>query len=391
MKYINPLLIYCLLTYLVIAGMAFVWTLPQKGATTQILNSTTSNPLGNVFSPSSPMNLSTVEGIALLALPIVAIGFAMGLVVKKYHKKHPEIKAAFLFSYRFWIFLFLTFSLLYLSHLIVFGIGSVIAIPSFLLSFALYLEIAIILWLLIISKLSYAVIFNNSLPRNWFNLTGILISIVAASELGRILPIWGALLLLGFISAYDLIAVFVTKHMQALVGFILNNEKVKTKDGKTKEGFMLPAFIYSGDISDLTKLKCVNCGLRGYHKVKDTQVCKYCGRIVKLKKGTTNQYDVVSAGKDKEKLMKESKAYKKAYEKASKTSLLGCGDLVIPGLVVASAAFSGSLLLGVGIAVAGFIGMIGNFLIIRRYKVSLPALPLVFVAQLAFYIIVLLL
>lgn len=334
------------------------------------------------------MNLTAIEGILILALPIVAIGFIIGLVVKKYHQKHPELKTAFLLSYRFWNFLFLVYCLIYVSKFIIFGIGAVVAIP-YLPSFILYLAIAFVLWMLLISKQVYAVLFNNSLPRNWFNLTGILISIVAATELGMLLPIWGALLFLGILSVYDLIAVFVTKHMQALVGFILNEEKVKTKDGKTKEGFMLPAFIYTGDLPEINKMKCLNCELRGYKKVGKEEVCIYCGRKVKLKKGSKNQYDVVFAGIGKDKMMKDSETYRLAYEKASKTSLLGCGDLVIPGLVVAAGAFNGSLWLGVGLAVAGFAGMIGNFLIIKRYKVVLPALPLIFTAQLAFYLIVL--
>ncbi len=335
------------------------------------------------------MSLATIEGILILALPIVALGFIIGLVVKKYHKKHPELKTAFLFSYRFWVFLFLIYSLIYFAKSIMFGVGSLVAVSS-VISFILYLIIAFVIYVFVISKPLYSVFLNTGLPREWFNLTGIMISVVAASALGMLLPVWGALLFLGILSVYDLIAVFVTKHMQALVGFIMDRKKVNSKDGKKKEGFMLPAFIYTGELPDITKMKCLNCDLRGYRKAGNEQVCKYCGRRVKLKEGTKDQYEVVFAGKPKDELIKESPAYKKAYEKASKTSLLGCGDLVIPGIVVASGVFSGSLLLGVGLAVAGFVGMIGNFILVQKFKVSLPALPLVFVAQLAFYLIVIL-
>jgi uncharacterized Zn finger protein (UPF0148 family) len=175
-----------------------------------------------------------------------------------------------------------------------------------------------------------------------------------------------------------------------LVEFIAEKKKVVSKDEKVRNGFMLPAFLYTGDISNITKKRCKNCSMQEFKKEGEEMICLYCGRRVKVIDEDKGEYKVISEGKNQQELLKDSPKYRKAYEKVKETSLLGVGDLVLPGFVIAAAAFSVSIWAGLLMAVLGLIGMLGNFVISKKLKIPLPALPLVCVAQLiGFYILML--
>ena len=112
--------------------------------------------------------------------------------------------------------------------------------------------------LIFIPVMSY--IEGKRMPKPWFNSIGITIAVLSSIAMSKLNIPDGSPDFHRSLLCIHFVAVFITKHMQALVSFIMpNQQEVKDEYGKEKEvsKFIPPIFLYSGDMGYLDKLHCV--------------------------------------------------------------------------------------------------------------------------------------
>ena len=83
-------------------------------------------------------------------------------------------------------------------------------------------------------------------------------------------------------------------------------------------------------------------------------------------------FTVLYGGKDRNKLMKDSKSYRHMLKSEPKMHLLGLGDLLIPSLVIASATIWVSPLMGIAMMAGAFVGMFLNMLVVKKWHRAIP-------------------
>ena len=189
----------------------------------------------------------------------------------------------------------------------------------------------------------------------FFNYFGVIIAISAPILLAFDLNLWTVIALLIFLSIYDFIAVFITKHMLVLAQLSLGDSPIPT----------MMVFGNFKDIQDNMNSNNVVCKLCRNFMKKESKthfICENCGREVKI------------IGKTK-KVIKNGDI--NAPKKPKVTYALGLGDLILPSI------FPIAIMLKFGIFPA-FIAVIGatigvglNLYIVKKRSIGLPALPLI--------------
>jgi presenilin-like A22 family membrane protease len=377
----KTILFYSILAYFAILLFSQIYLLKPLGP-----------PQAGTVIASSQTTLSPTETY-LYTISIIALGFAGGYVAIRVLKSPNKEKLRQTISKGLGFYFLL---LIMSTSSIMVRVMDIAVAHLFTFPFA-FIEETLLLFAFEFLFFIPAVVKYPGQKLEHFNKIGIFIGVMSGFAIGTsLMPIY-SFVLLGGLAIYDIVAVFATKHMQKMVMLFIpprgTGDRQKA-DAAPKPFFLFPAFIFEGDIqyiaNRLSGTSCKTCGVGSFQTQTSGEntvmTCNYCGRRLEGRNGSDPHTYSIKAEGDRQKAESNSEYLEKKQE-ASRTQLLGLGDIIIPGIVIAAVGIRASFTAGLLAAIGAAVGVIANMLVLKKAKRGLPALPLIFISELLFYLI----